>query len=188
MAFLSHHVKFPQMTLKFKNRLTSLLWALVAAALLASMGGCSGGKITPKGSTHLSTPKKGSASTSKVSSQKKGSAGGSSSSSSSSAKKTTGKVEKGQASYYADKFHGRATASGEKYDKRKMTGAHRTLPFGSVVRVTNTANGKSVDVRINDRGPFKAGRIVDVSRAAAEKLGMIQAGVINCTMEVLSTP
>ena len=188
MAFLSHHVKFPQMSLKFKNRLTSLLWALTAAAALASMGGCSGGKITPKGSTHLSTPTKGKTSTSKVSNQTKGNTGGSSSSSSSSAKKTTGKVEKGQASYYADKFHGRATASGEKYDKRKMTGAHRTLPFGSVVRVTNTANGKSVDVRINDRGPFKAGRIVDVSRAAAEKLGMIQAGVINCTMEVISTP
>ena len=105
-----------------------------------------------------------------------------------SAKKTTGKTEKGQASYYADKFHGRATASGEKYDKKKLTGAHRTLPFGTIVRVTNTANGKSVDVRINDRGPFKAGRIVDVSRAAAEKLDMIKAGVINCTMEVISQP
>ena len=99
MAFLSHHVKFPQMSLKFKNRLTSLLWALTAAAALASMGGCSGGKITPKGSTHLSTPTKGKTSTSKVSNQTKGKTGGSSSSSSSSAKKTTGKVEKGQASY-----------------------------------------------------------------------------------------
>lgn len=161
---------------------------LVVGALVA---GCSGGKVTPKGSKSLSTTSKTSSSSSSKSSSSKSSSSSSSSKSSSSSTsktKTTGKVEKGQASYYADKFHGRATASGEKYDKTKMTGAHRTLAFGTVVRVTNTANGKSVDVRINDRGPFKAGRIVDVSRAAAEKLGMIQAGVINCTMEIISEP
>lgn len=170
-------------------RIRPLLLAAAAAILVAGMGGCSGGKVTPKGSTHLSTSKGGPAT--KKSTTTKGTAtggGSSSSSSSSSAKKSGGKVEKGQASYYADKFHGRATASGEKYDKRKMTGAHRTLPFGTIVRVTNTATGASVDVRINDRGPFKAGRVVDVSRAAAEKLGMIQAGVINCTVQVISTP
>lgn len=98
------------------------------------------------------------------------------------------KVEKGKASYYADKFQGRATASGQKYDKNKMTAAHKTLPFGTVVRVTNTATGKSVDVTVNDRGPFAKGRIVDVSRAAAEKLGMIQAGVINCTLKIIKKP
>lgn len=170
-------------------RIKPLLLAAAAAILMAPMGGCSGGKITPKGSTHLSTSNGGT--TTKKTTTTKGSTtsgGGSAASSSSSVKKSSGKVEKGQASYYADKFHGRATASGEKYDKRKMTGAHRTLPFGTVVRVTNTATGASVDVRINDRGPFKAGRVVDVSRAAAEKLGMIQAGVINCTVQVISTP
>ena len=168
-------------------RIRPLLLAAAAAIVLAGMGGCSGGKVTPKGSTHLSTSKGGST-TKKTTTTKGAATGGSSSSSSSAAKKSGGKVEKGQASYYADKFHGRATASGEKYDKRKMTGAHRTLPFGTIVRVTNTATGASVDVRINDRGPFKAGRVVDVSRAAAEKLGMIQAGVINCTVQVISTP
>lgn len=101
---------------------------------------------------------------------------------------STAKVEKGKASYYADKFHGRATASGQKYDKNKMTAAHKTLPFGTVVRVTNTATGKSVDVTVNDRGPFAKGRIVDVSRAAAEKLGMIQAGVIDCTLKIIKKP
>lgn len=160
--------------------------------MAVGLDGCSGGKVAPKGSTHLSTSGK-SGGTGKKTTPKGSTTGGTSSSSSSSSssasgKKGTGKIEKGQASYYADKFHGRATASGEKYDKRKMTGAHRTLPFGTIVRVTNTATGKSVDVRINDRGPFKAGRVVDVSRAAAEKLGMIQAGVINCTVEVISTP
>ncbi len=164
------------------------LVALAAAAMVAGMGGCSGGKVVPKGSTHLSTSGKAGSATVKKSSSSKSGSSSSSSSSSSSTTKASGKVEKGQASYYADKFHGRATASGEKYDKRKLTGAHRTLPFGTVVRVTNTANGKSVDVRINDRGPFKAGRIVDVSRAAAERLDMVQAGVINCTMQVISTP
>lgn len=164
--------------------------AAAAAILTAGLGGCSGGKIAPKGSTHLSTAKSGGTTKKTTTTKGKTQGGGSSSSgsSSSAAKKGDGKVEKGQASYYADKFHGRATASGEKYDKRKMTGAHRTLPFGTIVRVTNTATGASVDVRINDRGPFKAGRVVDVSRAAAEKLGMIQAGVINCTVQVISTP
>lgn len=170
------------------TRLRRLTLALAAALMVAGVGGCSGGKTTTKSSTHMNTGKSGGTSKKSSTTKSGGSSSSSSSSSSSTTKKTTGKVEKGQASYYADKFHGRATASGEKYDKTKMTGAHRTLAFGTVVRVTNTANGKSVDVRINDRGPFKAGRIVDVSRAAAEKLGMIQAGVINCTVEVISTP
>lgn len=176
--------------LKIKFRPLLLLCA--AAIIIAGAGGCSGSKSTSKSTTHLSTSKssskKSGSSSSSSSSSKKSSSNSGSSSSSSSSKKATGKVEKGQASYYADKFHGRATASGEKYDKTKLTGAHRTLAFGTVVRVTNTDNGKSVDVRINDRGPFKAGRVVDVSRAAAEKLGMIQAGVINCTVQVISTP
>lgn len=82
----------------------------------------------------------------------------------------------GMASYYADQFHGRRTASGERFDMGALTAAHRTLPFGSKVRVTNPANGRSVVVRINDRGPFTRGRTIDVSRAAAERLGLIARG------------
>ena len=83
---------------------------------------------------------------------------------------------RGSASYYAAKFHGRRTASGEAFDNNAMTAAHRTLPFGSLVRVTNSATGASVMVRINDRGPFIRGREIDVSRAAAEELGLVARG------------
>lgn len=82
----------------------------------------------------------------------------------------------GSASYYASKFNGRRTASGEVFDNGAMTAAHRSLPFGSLVRVTNPATGASVVVRINDRGPFTRGRMIDVSRAAAEELGLIARG------------
>lgn len=82
----------------------------------------------------------------------------------------------GSASYYAARFHGRRTASGEVFDNRAMTAAHRTLPFGSLVRVANPATGANVVVRINDRGPFARGRMIDVSRAAAEELGLIARG------------
>lgn len=91
----------------------------------------------------------------------------------------------GQASFYADKFHGRETASGEKYDQYAMTAAHLTLPFGTMVRVTNLWNGKSVEVRINDRGPFSKGRIIDVSKQAAIELQMVTAGVVDVKVEVL---
>ena len=110
-----------------------------------------------------------------------------SSSSTSSAVKV-GTVTTGQASYYADKFNGNTTASGEKYNKNALTCAHRTYPFGTVLKVTNTTNGKSVQLRVNDRGPFKAGRIVDVSGAAADKLDMKKAGVVNVKVEVISVP
>lgn len=85
-------------------------------------------------------------------------------------------VGRGSASYYAAKFDGRRTASGERFDNDEMTAAHRSLPFGSRVRVTNVASGRSVIVRINDRGPFTAGRMIDVSRAAAEELGLVTRG------------
>lgn len=83
---------------------------------------------------------------------------------------------RGSASYYASKFNGRRTASGERFDNSDLTAAHRSLPFGSRVRVTNPANGRSVIVRVNDRGPFTRGRLIDVSRAAAEELGMVARG------------
>lgn len=82
------------------------------------------------------------------------------------------------ASYYADRFHGRRTASGDPYDRNAMTAAHRRLPFGTRLRVINLENGQAVEVRINDRGPFVAGRVIDVSYAAARKLGMLERGVV----------
>ena len=84
--------------------------------------------------------------------------------------------EVGMASYYADKFHGRRTASGELYDKTKYTAAHRTLPFGTMVWVKNIKTQDSVLVRINDRGPHIKGRIIDVSRVAAVDLKLIKSG------------
>jgi len=92
--------------------------------------------------------------------------------------------EQGMASWYGKKFHGQKTSSGEVYDMYQMTAAHPTLPIPSYARVTNTKNGKSVVVRINDRGPFRSGRIIDLSYVAAYKLGYIQAG--EATVEVES--
>ena len=86
-------------------------------------------------------------------------------------------IESGKASYYADKFQGRKTANGETFRQRKRTAAHKTLPFGTKVKVTNLTNHKTVKVRINDRGPFVAGRIIDLSKKAARKLSMVDAGV-----------
>lgn len=96
-------------------------------------------------------------------------------------------IGSGSASYYADKFQGRRTASGEAFDNGAMTAAHRSLPFGSLVRVTNTANGRSVVVRINDRGPFSRGRLIDVSRAAAEELGIVARGHGTVALELLDS-
>lgn len=98
-----------------------------------------------------------------------------------------GSVQEGQASYYAHKFHGRPTASGEIYDENQLTAAHKTLAFGTTVRVTNLNNGKKVVVRINDRGPFVKGRIIDLSYRAAGDLDMIAAGVVKARVEVLRT-
>ena len=95
-------------------------------------------------------------------------------------------METGLASWYGPKFHGKRTASGEVFNQEKFTAAHRTLPWGSRVKVTNLANGKSVDVRINDRGPFGKGRIIDVSRAAARALGMVGRGITTVRVEWLS--
>ncbi len=92
----------------------------------------------------------------------------------------------GFASFYAPEFHGRSTASGERYDSEGLSAAHRTLPFGTRVRVTNLKNGRSVVVTITDRGPFRRGRIVDVSRRAARDLGFLRAGVARVRLEVLS--
>jgi rare lipoprotein A len=95
-------------------------------------------------------------------------------------------METGLASWYGPRFHGKRTASGEIFNQHDFTAAHRTLPWGSKVKVTNTANGKSVEVRINDRGPFGRGRIIDLSRAAARVLGMMGSGIITVRIEWLS--
>ena len=83
----------------------------------------------------------------------------------------------GKASWYGPGFHGKKTASGQRFNQNAMTAAHKTLPLGSVVRVTNRATGKSIEVTINDRGPFVKGRIIDLSAAAAAKLGTKGSGV-----------
>ena len=92
-------------------------------------------------------------------------------------------ASEGVASYYAAKFQGRPTANGERFDNGKLTAAHRTLPFGTRVRVTNLDNGRSVTVLVNDRGPFVKGRIIDLSFAAARRIDMVRAGVARVRVE-----
>jgi rare lipoprotein A len=101
---------------------------------------------------------------------------------------TPGRAQEGIASWYGGKHHGGPTASGERFDKNAMTAAHRTLRMNTRVRVTNKRNGRSVVVRINDRGPYTKGRIIDVSEAAARQLGMIERGIVPVRVEVISSP
>jgi len=99
--------------------------------------------------------------------------------------KPLGKVYYGKASWYGKEFHGKKTASGEIFDMYKLTAAHRTLPLGSRVRVKNLENGKTVVVRVNDRGPFKEGRIIDLSYQAAKKIGMLKKGMVEVRIDVI---
>ena len=95
----------------------------------------------------------------------------------------------GEASYYGRRFHGRRTANGERFDMNAMTAAHRTLPFGTRLRVTDLSTGKSVVVRSNDRGPFGSrGRILDLSQGAARRLGIVSRGHARVRLEVVSVP
>ena len=96
-----------------------------------------------------------------------------------------GYKEAGQASFYADKFQNRKTASGELYRHDLKTAAHKKLPFGSKVKVTNTVNGKSIIVRVNDRGPFVKGRIIDLSKSAFSSIGSTSSGLVNVKIEVV---
>ena len=96
-------------------------------------------------------------------------------------------AEEGLASWYGGKFQGRLTANGERFDTNKLTAAHKTLPFNTMVRVTNLETGRHVEVRINDRGPFVEGRIIDLSRAAAEEIGMTGQGVAKVRVEPLTS-
>ena len=99
-----------------------------------------------------------------------------------------GQVLTGVASYYHDSLHGNKTASGKIYNKNKLSAAHKTLPLGTRVRVTETKSGRSVELVVNDRGPFVKGRIIDVSRRAASELGMLRKGVTKVKVEVISLP
>lgn len=99
-----------------------------------------------------------------------------------------GYTEVGLASWYGHPYHGRRAANGETYNMEEFTAAHRTLPFGTWVRVQNLKNGKTVDVRITDRGPFVPGRIIDLSRAAARRIGMIGPGTTKVRLEIISAP
>jgi rare lipoprotein A len=96
-------------------------------------------------------------------------------------------VTEGKASFYADQFHGRKTANGETFNMGMLTAAHPSLPFGTLVRVTNLRNGKDVIVRINDRGPFVKGRIIDLSISAAKEIGLIKSGTARVKLEALSS-
>jgi rare lipoprotein A len=97
-------------------------------------------------------------------------------------------VEEGVASWYGDPFNGRRTSNGEIYDMRQFTAAHRTLPFGAIVRVTNLRNGKQTEVRITDRGPFVANRVIDLSLSAAQAIDMVGAGTAPVRLEILGGP
>lgn len=97
----------------------------------------------------------------------------------------SGFIQRGTASWYGTPFHGRRTASGEIYDMNGMTCAHRTLPFGTVLLVTNMDNGKTATVRVTDRGPYVSGRIVDLSRGAASSLGMLETGTAQVELRVV---
>ncbi len=99
-----------------------------------------------------------------------------------------GQVLTGVASYYHDSLHGNRTASGKVYNKNKLSAAHKTLPFGTHVRVTDPSSGRSIELEVNDRGPFVKGRIIDLSRRAAKKLGMINKGIAKVKVEVLRVP
>jgi len=94
----------------------------------------------------------------------------------------------GMASYYADEFHGRSTSSGQIFDMNALTAAHRTLPLGTIVKVTNIENGHDVELIVNDRGPFLKGRIIDLSKAAAEKIGLVEKGTALVRIEIVRLP
>ena len=98
---------------------------------------------------------------------------------------TSGYTETGMASYYADKFQNRKTASGERFNNNYFTAAHKSLPFGTEVTVRNTSTGKSVRVRINDRGPFVKGRIIDLTRAAFSNIAHLEDGLANVEIRVV---
>lgn len=99
-----------------------------------------------------------------------------------------GSIQTGKASWYGVQHHGKKTASGEPYNMEDFTAAHLTLPFGTFVEVTSLKTGESIQVRINDRGRFSKGRIIDLSKAAAEELGIVRQGIADVQVKVISIP
>jgi len=102
------------------------------------------------------------------------------------ASQPVGHTESGMASFYGNEFQSRKTSNGERFDQGKLTAAHRTLPFGTRLKVTNTQNSKSVVVRVNDRGPFAKGRIIDLSSSAFKTIASLNAGVIPVRIEIVN--
>lgn len=133
-------------------------WAAQSAVLILLMAACAGPQVAPRAPVHTAHPV------------------------------SVGYQETGDASWYGKPNHGRPTASGEIFDMYQMTAAHRSLPFGTWVLAENPTNGRSVKVRINDRGPIKGRRILDLSYAAARALGAIGPGVIPVRLRVISLP
>jgi rare lipoprotein A len=99
-----------------------------------------------------------------------------------------GAEQEGLASWYGGEHHGRRTASGEPFDMRALTAAHPTLPFGTRLRVTSLASGRAVEVRVNDRGPFVDGRVLDLSQEAARRLGALGAGIVRVRLRIVGLP
>jgi len=150
----------------------SFIHIVILSAFLLSMTGCAGFKVVR---VPIPIPTFGIGSSKTKQSQPK---------KTTHTQTTSGKhIETGQASWYGREFHGKRTANGEKYSMYAMTAAHPTLPFETNVKVTNLENGKSVYLRINDRGPFAKGRIIDVSRAAARKLDFERKGIAQVKIE-----
>ncbi len=144
--------------------LCSLILACSSSPRFVRNGGSNTGASSPKGGTSPSTAPNGTV------------------------RPSTGKVLltlEGVASYYAHDFHGKLTSNGETFDMNDLTAAHRTFPFGTKIRVTNLGNQKSVIVRVNDRGPFVDGRIIDLSMGAAKVIGSIETGTARVRLEVL---
>ena len=176
--------------------MTKNLCTLLLAAVLGLLAGCTTSPIAPPGSSAIPNAVSSASGSNAASQDSKSTAPPVASapsdahdSTSQSAADAAGwqELERGQASWYGPRFHGRRTASGERYDQHALTAAHKTLPFGTMVRVRSLVTGKEVDVRVTDRGPFVRGRIIDVSRAAAEALGMMGLGVKQVSLHIVES-
>jgi rare lipoprotein A len=160
------------------NKRTALARLAIITLLASSLSACPS-MIEPAGSSHADTPApQGTVTTEPIEAAEPAPPA-----------PPASDVERGQAGWYGDRYHGRKTASGERFDQNALTAAHRTLPFGTVVEVKNLDNGRTVTVRINDRGPFgKKTRIIDLSRAAAREIDMVHAGVAQVELRIVSQP
>jgi rare lipoprotein A len=161
------------------NKRTALAHLPITAFLVSSLAACSS-IIEPAGASHADTPVPAPEAATVTTEPIEAAAPPA---------EPAGDVERGEAGWYGDRYHGRKTASGERFDQHALTAAHRTLPFGTMVEVKNLDNGRTVTVRINDRGPFgRKTRIIDVSRAAATELDMVRSGVAPVELRIVGQP